>query len=67
MGEIMKKGASCAKVKILSKDYIFQKWRFSTGLIAFFTRFLKLNIKFEAKYDIDYEKNSIFFASNLTF
>jgi len=38
----------------------FSKWQFSIGLIAFFIRFFKLNIKFEAKYDREHEKNSIF-------
>ncbi len=66
MGEIMKKGASCAKVKILSKDYIFQMTIFY-WFNCIFHKVLNLNIKIEAKYDIEHEKNSIFFASSLTF
>jgi hypothetical protein len=52
MGESKKKKFSCAKVKVLSKDYIFQVAIFLLVFIAFFTQFLKLNRKFEAKYDI---------------
>jgi hypothetical protein len=52
LGESMKKGASHAKVKVLSKDCIFHMVVFLLVFIAFFTQFFKLIIKFEAKYDI---------------
>jgi hypothetical protein len=51
MGENMIKGASHVKVKVLSKDCIFHM-AFLLVYNAFLTQFLKLNIKFEAKYDI---------------
>ncbi len=47
IGESMKKKASCAKVKVPSNDYIFH----IVVSITFFTLFIKLNIKFKAKYD----------------
>jgi len=52
MGERMKKRASYAKVKVFYKDCIFHVVVFLLVFIAFFTQFLKLNIKFEAKYHI---------------
>jgi hypothetical protein len=48
----MKKRASHAKVKAIFKDYIFDMVVFLLVYISFFTQLKKLNIKFEAKYDI---------------
>jgi hypothetical protein len=51
VGESMKKKTSHAKVKAFSKDCI-SHGSFLLVYIAFFTQLLKLNLKFEAKYDI---------------
>jgi hypothetical protein len=50
LGESMKKGANCAKVKVLSKDCIFHMAIFYWFILHFSFNFL--NIKFEAKNDI---------------
>jgi hypothetical protein len=51
-GESMIKGANRAKVKVLSKDCFFHMPVFNWFTLHFSHNFLKLNIKFEAKYDI---------------
>jgi len=45
MGESMKKGTNCVEVKVVYKNYIFHVVVFLLVYTAFFTQFLKLNIK----------------------